>query len=89
MASGISVEENAHLTRIGPGTPMGDLLRRYWHPIAAAVEIVGRPTKLVRLLGESLVLFRDARGRLGLVSDRCPHRGCDASWRSWSAARRS
>jgi len=51
---------------------MGALFRRYWRPVAASGEMVGRPTKLVRLLGESLVLFRDARGHLGLVADAIP-----------------
>ena len=67
-------EDNELLTRIGPGTKMGELLRRYWHPIAASDEMTPRPTKAVRILGESLVLFRDALGNFGLIGDRCPHR---------------
>jgi 5,5'-dehydrodivanillate O-demethylase len=69
-------EENELLTKVGPGTPGGELLRRYWHPIAVAKELTeAEPTKFVRVLGEDLVLFRDKSGRLGLLADRCSHRG--------------
>src|ERR1044071_7762367 len=69
-------EENEFLTQVGPGTPGGELLRRYWMPVAVAPELSPQePTKLVRLLGETLVLFRDTTGRVGLVADRCSHRG--------------
>ena len=72
----LTQEENEMLTRVGPGTPAGDLLRRYWLPVAIAKELTAEnPTKLVRILGEDLVLFRDLRGRIGLVWDRCSHRG--------------
>jgi len=68
--------ENELITRVGPGTPAGELLRRYWHPIAIAGELSEQnPTSLVRILGEDLVLFRDKSGRVGLLEDRCPHRG--------------
>ena len=70
----LTAEQNQALTRVGPGTPMGNLLRRYWHPIAAASEMGDRWTKRVRLLGEDLVLFKDRGGRLGLVHEFCPHR---------------
>ena len=70
----LSVEENRTLTQVGPGTPMGELLRRYWYPIAAAAEMVTHPTKQVKVLGESLVLYRDRQGQLGLIGDTCPHR---------------
>ena len=53
---------------------MGQLLRRYWQPIGAAVELKNKWTKKVRLLGEDLVLFRDRQGRLGLIAEQCPHR---------------
>ena len=66
--------ENARLTQVGPGTPMGELLRRYWMPVAAATELDEEPTKKVRLLGEDLVLYRDRGGNLGLIGDRCLHR---------------
>lgn len=70
----ISAEENTLLTRVGPGTRMGALLRRYWHPVAATDELSRKATKRVRLLGEDLVLFRDRSGRLGLLEESCPHR---------------
>jgi len=69
-------EENEMLTKVGPGTLAGELLRRYWHPIAVAKELSAEnPTKFVRVFGEDLVLFRDRSGRLGLLADRCSHRG--------------
>jgi len=70
----LTAEENERLTRVGPGTPMGSLLRRYWQPIAAVSELDQRWTKRVRLLGENLVLFRDRAGTLGLIEEQCPHR---------------
>ncbi len=70
----LSQEENELLTRVGPGTPMGDLLRRYWYPIAARSEMDNRWTQRVRLLGEDLVLFKDRSGKFGLIAEACPHR---------------
>jgi 5,5'-dehydrodivanillate O-demethylase len=71
----VSTQENEAMTRVGPGTPAGELLRRYWHPICPAVELSEQaPKKRIRLLGEDLVLFRDGQGRLGLVSELCAHR---------------
>lgn len=70
----LRAEINELLTRVGPGTPMGNLLRRYWHPIAAVSELNERPVKKVRILGEDLVLYRDRSGRLGLIGEQCPHR---------------
>ena len=67
-------QENQRLTEVGPGSAMGKLLRWYWHPIAAATQLDENPVKAVRLLGESLVLYRDRTGRLGLVSSVCAHR---------------
>ncbi|GMA63284.1 Rieske 2Fe-2S domain-containing protein [Alicyclobacillus fastidiosus] len=67
--------QNETLTRVGPGTPMGELLRRYWFPVAAEVELERKWTKRVRLLGEDLVLYRDRSGNLGLIAEKCPHRG--------------
>jgi 5,5'-dehydrodivanillate O-demethylase len=69
-----TAEESERLTRVGPGTPMGELLRRYWHPVAVTSQFQERGTKAVRLLGEDLVLFRDRSGTLGLIGDRCMHR---------------
>src|SRR2546427_8599292 len=68
----LSREENERLTRVGPGTPMGTLLRRYWFPIAATADLDANPVKAIKLLGEDLVLFRDRRGPLGLIAERCP-----------------
>ena len=62
------------LTEVGAGTPMGELLRRYWHPIGLAAD-AGATPRQVRVLGEDLILFRDGAGRPGLVHPRCAHRG--------------
>ncbi|MGX5650710.1 aromatic ring-hydroxylating dioxygenase subunit alpha [Hydrogenophaga sp. YM1] len=62
------------LTEVGPGTPMGELLRRYWHPIGLAADATDTPRQ-VRVLGEDLILFRDKQGRAGLVYPHCAHRG--------------
>ena len=72
----LSIQENELLTRVGPGTPMGELMRRYWHPIAAVDELDNSPfrTREIRLMGEDLVLYRDRSGRLGLIESRCAHR---------------
>jgi 5,5'-dehydrodivanillate O-demethylase len=70
----LSSEQNERLTRVGPGTPMGDLLRRYWYPIATFAQMKNRDTLPVRLLGEDLVLYRDLSGAYGLIAARCPHR---------------
>ena len=67
-------EQNDMFTRVGAGTPMGELMRRYWHPIAAAAELKQNPTKAVRVLGEDLVLYKDEGGRLGLIEAACAHR---------------
>jgi 5,5'-dehydrodivanillate O-demethylase oxygenase subunit len=70
----ITKEDNDALTQVGPGTPMGELMRRYWQPIAAATQLDENPVMRVKLLGESLVLYRDRNGGMGLVSDTCAHR---------------
>ncbi|WP_134704231.1 aromatic ring-hydroxylating dioxygenase subunit alpha [Ammoniphilus sp. YIM 78166] len=70
----LSQQQNELLTKVGPGTPMGNLLRRYWIPVAATSELKDKPTKKVRVLGEDLVLYRDRSGNLGLIDERCPHR---------------
>ena len=69
--------ENERLTRVGRGTPMGELLRRYWHAIATTVDLDQDPVRRVRLMGENLTLFRSENGELGLIGERCPHRGVD------------
>ena len=70
----LSVEENELITHVGPGTPCGEMMRRYWHPIGLSAELKGRPLRR-RLLGEDLVVFRDDQGRVGLLALRCSHRG--------------
>ena len=71
----ISSEDNALLTQVGPGTPGGELLRRYWMPVCALKDLnENDPKKRVRILGEDLVLFRDAKGNYGLIPEHCPHR---------------
>jgi len=65
---------NAELTELRRGTPMGELLRRYWHPVGLAADACAKPRQ-IRVLGEDLVLFRDRRGRPGLLHPRCAHRG--------------
>ena len=72
----LTKEENEFLTQVGPGTPGGELLRRYWHPVAVSAELTDeQPTRFVRILGEDLVLFKDKSGRVGLLADHCSHRG--------------
>jgi phenylpropionate dioxygenase-like ring-hydroxylating dioxygenase large terminal subunit len=73
----LSPEENQLLTRVGPGTPMGQLMRRYWLPALLAQEIPEADCAPVRarLLGEDLVAFRDSLGRVGLLGEHCSHRG--------------
>ena len=73
-------EMNERLTRVGPGTPMGELLRRYWHPIATSGQLKDEPVLAVKLLGENLALYRTDGGSFGLVSQRCPHRGASLAY---------
>jgi phthalate 4,5-dioxygenase oxygenase subunit len=73
----LTQEENEVLCRVGPGTPIGNLLRRYWTPALLSSEVPEPdcPPIRVRLLGEDLVAFRDSEGRVGLAAEACPHRG--------------
>ena len=73
----LSAEENRLITRIGRGTPMGELMRRYWIPALLSDEVPEPdcPPIRVRLLGEDLVAFRDSKGRVGLLDEHCSHRG--------------
>jgi phthalate 4,5-dioxygenase oxygenase subunit len=70
-----TASENEILTRVGPGTPMGELMRQYWIPAAMSSELRpdGDPMRLM-LLGEKLIAFRDSDGRVGIMDHRCPHR---------------
>lgn len=71
----LSKQDNETLTRVGPGTPAGNLLRRYWHALCPAAEITAeKPKKRIKVLGEELVLFCDGAGKYGLVGEHCPHR---------------
>ena len=62
------------LTHVGPGTPGGEWLRRFWHPVFVSAELKDLP-KAIRILGEDLVLFRDHSGQIGLLELHCSHRG--------------
>ncbi len=77
----IAAEENALLTQTDRGTPCGELMRRYWQPVALSEELPegGAPLK-VKILGEELALFRDDQGRPGLIGLHCAHRGTDLSY---------
>jgi phenylpropionate dioxygenase-like ring-hydroxylating dioxygenase large terminal subunit len=77
----LSGDENDLLTKTGPGTPMGDLMRRYWQPILLRDELPDiRPAKEVKILGEDLVVFRDEQGRYAALARRCAHRAADLSF---------
>ncbi len=84
----MQAELNERITRIGPGTACGRLMRHYWHPAALLDEFDAaldprmglRAAKAVRLLGQDFVLFRDASGRFGLLDRQCPHRGADLAY---------
>jgi nitrite reductase/ring-hydroxylating ferredoxin subunit len=73
----VRAEQNDFLTRSGPGTPMGELFRRYWLPALLAGELPAPdcPPVRVRMLGEKLIAFRDTQNRLGLIDEFCAHRG--------------
>ena len=76
----ISAEENKQLMEVGPGTLMGELMRRYWQPIGAVAELDDNPVKPVRLMGEDLVMYKDKSGTYGLIDLHCPHRRADMSY---------
>ena len=76
----LSAEQNERLTQVSAGTPMGELLRRYWHPISTTGLLHDNPVQPVKLLGESLTLYQDRSGRLGLLAQRCAHRRVDLKW---------
>ncbi len=82
----ISKEQYEMMAKVGPGTPTGELLRRYWHPIGVAAELEGKgryglpKTKFIKILDEELCLFRDDKGRYGLLRNNCPHRGASLAY---------
>src|SRR6266850_6836093 len=69
--------ENETLCRVGRDTPMGKVMRRYWHPIAASDQLPTPDSDPLRvtLLGEKLVVFRDSAGKVGVLEENCMHRG--------------
>ncbi len=76
----LTEQENERITSVGPGSPMGNLLRRYWQPIAAEPDIEREEVLPVRVLGENLVLFKSTAGGLGLIQERCPHRSASLAY---------
>lgn len=77
----LTAEQNERVTKTGPGTPAGGLLRRFWQPVALSDELdPRRPVTPVQVLGEHAVLFRGTDGRLGLMQRHCPHRGVDLAY---------
>jgi 5,5'-dehydrodivanillate O-demethylase oxygenase subunit len=77
----LTLEENDLLTRVSRGTPCGELLRRYWHPVAAAAELTEeKPIRAVKILGEELVVYRDKKGHYGLVGEHCSHRSASLAY---------
>ncbi len=78
-------QDNRTLTEVGLGTPMGGLLRRYWHPIAGVRELEGRATLPIRIMGEDLVLYRDKSGTYGLIVWRLWLAGVAVNYGAWSA----
>jgi len=78
----LSIEDNEKITQTGPGTPMGDVFRRFWIPALLASELPERDGTPVRfkLLSERLVAFRDSEGRVGILEERCPHRHASLYW---------
>ena len=78
-------KEDEELTHVGPGTPCGEYLRRFWHPIVSSAELKALPIA-VRILGEELVAFRDRSGRVGLLELHCAHRGTSLEFGQIEAA---
>ncbi|MEM0135607.1 MAG: Rieske 2Fe-2S domain-containing protein [Thermoplasmatales archaeon] len=76
----LTKEENDFLTRVGPGTPAGELFRKYWHPIVPTKVMLERDRLKVRILGEDLVLFKMSEGQYGLVDEHCAHRGVSLAY---------
>src|SRR6478752_6440589 len=73
----LSSQDNQYISHVGPGTPVGELFRRFWIPALVPSEVPhadSDPIRL-RLLGEDLIAFRDTNGRVGIIQNHCPHRG--------------
>ena|SRR5439155_8938740 len=76
----ITAELNQRLTQTTVGSPMGELLRRYWWPVAAVQDLDVEPVQPIRLLSEDLTLFRNTTGEIGLIGDRCAHRAISLAY---------
>ncbi len=76
----LTAETNQRLTETGKGTGMGELLRRYWWPVGATIDLETEPVQPVRLLSEDLTLFRDLKGNIGLIGERCAHRAISLAY---------
>ncbi len=77
----LTAEENALLTQTAPGTPCGELLRRYWQPVCFAADLTDeRPVRRVQLIHEPLIVFRDRQGDYGCLAEHCAHRGVSLSY---------
>ena len=70
----LTAELNAALTQVGSGTPMGEMMRRYWFPVAFVADLDEFPVKKVRLLGEDFAVYKMPSGRYGIIQEACPHR---------------
>src|SRR6266849_1799902 len=76
----LSADKNRTLTQVGAGAPMGELLRRYWQPVAAVSDLQTNAIKPVRIMGEDLVIYRDLSGTYGLIARHCRHRAADLAY---------
>src|ERR1044071_2622774 len=76
----LTKEQNKRFTEVGPDTPMGNLLRRYWMPFATVSQLDEHPTRAVNLLGEHLIAYKDRSGGYGLMQEYCPHRNVNMLW---------
>jgi 5,5'-dehydrodivanillate O-demethylase len=76
----LTKEQNDRFTRVGPGTPMGELMRRYWMPFATVSQLDQHPTRAVDILGEHLIAYKDRSGGYGLMQEFCPHRNVNMLW---------
>ena len=76
----LTVEQNEELTQVGPGTSMGELLRRYWYPIAFEQDFDTVPAKSVRLLSEDWTLYKTPSGKYGIIAEKCAHRSASLTY---------
>src|SRR5262245_39091501 len=76
----VTQEINERMTQTGPDTPAGKMLRYYWHPVCSSEDLEREPVQPIRLLSENLTLFKDTRGRIGLIGERCAHRAISLAY---------